>query len=44
MLRRLQRLPLLAGAAEVILDAVRCVAIMAVVIVLLGQLVKLAGV
>lgn len=42
MLKRLQRYPLLVGAGEVLVDAVRYVAIMLVVIVLLGQAVGLA--
>jgi len=43
MLKGVRQHPLLIGAAEMLVDAVRYVAIMAVVIVLLGQLVKLAG-
>ncbi len=43
MLRRLRRQPLLVGAAEVLVDAVLYCGVMLVVILLLGQLVKLAA-
>jgi hypothetical protein len=42
MLKKLQQHPLLAGANEVLVDAARYVAIMMVLIVLFGQLAKLA--
>ena len=42
MLKRLQRHPLLANAAEVLVDAVRYVAILLVMIVLLGHAAGLA--
>jgi hypothetical protein len=41
MLRKLQRHPLLAGAGEVLLDAVRYVAIIIVLVVLLGYIARL---
>ena len=41
MLRKLQQHPLLAGAGEVLLDAVRYVAIIIVLVVLLGYFVQL---
>jgi hypothetical protein len=43
MLRKLQQHPLLAGAGEVLVDAVRYVAIMVVLVVLLGYLARLAA-
>ena len=42
MLKPLRHHPLLVGTAEVLVDAVRYVAIMLVVLLLLGQLVKAA--
>ena len=42
MLRKLQQHPLLAGAGEVLVDAVRYVAIVLVVLLLVGQLAKVA--
>ncbi len=42
MLKALGGHPLLIGAAEVLVDAARYVAVMAVVLVLLGQFAKLA--
>jgi hypothetical protein len=42
MLRKLQQHPLLAGAGEVLLDAVRYVAIVLIVLLLVGQLAKVA--
>ena len=42
MLKALAGHPLLIGAAEVLVDAARYVAVMAVVLVLLGQFAKLA--
>jgi hypothetical protein len=41
MLTRLRRLPLLAGATEVLTDAVRYLAIMAVLVMLLGYVARL---
>ena len=41
MLRKLQQHPLLAGTGEVLLDAVRYVAIIIVLVVLLGYVVRL---
>ena len=43
MLRKLQQHPLLAGAGEVLAAAVRYVAIMAVLVMLLGYLARLAA-
>ncbi len=43
MLTRLRRLPLLAGAGEVLLDAVRYVAIIIVLVVLLGYFARLVA-
>jgi hypothetical protein len=44
MLRKLQQHPLLAGAGEVLADAVRYVAIIAVLVMLLGYVARsLAG-
>jgi len=43
MFRRLQRHPLLAAAAEVLLDAARYVAVMMILMILVGQLVKRLG-
>ena len=43
MLTRLRRHPLLAGAAEVLVDATLYVAALLALIMLLGQLVKLAA-
>ena len=44
MLRKLQQHPLLAGAGEVLADAVRYAAIMALLVMLLGYLARsLAG-
>jgi hypothetical protein len=42
MLRKLQQHPLLAGAGEVLVDAARYVAIVLVMLLLLGQLAKVA--
>ena len=42
MLKALRQHPLLVGTAELIADAVRYVAIVLIVIVLLGQLAKVA--
>jgi hypothetical protein len=42
MLKALRHHPLLVGTAEVLLDATRYVAIVAVVLLLLGQFAKLA--
>jgi hypothetical protein len=42
MLRKLQQHPLLAGVGEVLVDAMRYVAIMVVLVVLLGYLARLA--
>ena len=42
MLTRLRRPPLFAGAGEVLADAIRYVAIMVVMLLLLGQLAKIA--
>jgi hypothetical protein len=42
MLKALRRHPLMAGTAEVLSDAVRYVAIMLVLLLLLGQLAKVA--
>ena len=42
MLRALRQYPLLVGTAEVLTDAVRYVAITLVVLLLLGQLAKVA--
>jgi hypothetical protein len=42
MLRTLRRQPLLLGMAEVLADAVRYVAIVLVVLMVLGQLAKVA--
>jgi hypothetical protein len=42
MLRALRQHPLLVGMAEVLADAVRYVAIVLVVLVVLGQVVRLA--
>ena len=42
MLKVLRRHPLLIGAAEVMSDAIRYVAVMLVMLVLLGQLAKVA--
>jgi hypothetical protein len=42
MLRALRQHPLLTGTTEVLADAVRYVAIMLVVLLLLGQLAKVA--
>jgi hypothetical protein len=42
MLRTLRHSPLLVGMAEVLTDAVRYVAIVLVVLILLGQLARLA--
>ena len=44
MLRTILQHRLLAGATEVLLDALRYLTVMAFVIMLLGQLVKAAGV
>jgi hypothetical protein len=41
MLTRLRRHPLLAGAGEVLTDAVRYLAIMAVLVMLLGHVARL---
>jgi hypothetical protein len=43
MLRKLQQRPLLAGAGGVLLDAVRYVAIIIVLVVLLGYIAGLAA-
>ena len=43
MLRKLQQHPLLAGVGEVLLDAVRYVAIIIVLVVLLGYVVRLVA-
>ena len=43
MLRNLRQHPLLAGAGEVLADTVRFVAIMAVLVMLLGYLARLAA-
>jgi hypothetical protein len=43
MLRKLQQHPLLAVAGEVLVDAVRYVAVMVVLVVLLGYLARLAA-
>ena len=43
MLKALRQHPLLVGTAEVLVDAVRYVAIMLVVLLLLGQLAKVAA-
>jgi hypothetical protein len=43
MLRKLQQHPLLVGLGEVLVDAVRYVAVMAVLVVLLGHLARLAA-
>jgi len=43
MLRTLRQNPLLIGMSEVLLDAVRYVAIVLVVFVVLGQVVRLAA-
>jgi hypothetical protein len=43
MLRKLRRHPLLAGAEEVLLDAVRYVAVVLVLLVLLGYLAGLVA-
>ena len=43
MLRKLQQHPLLAGVGEVLLDAVRYVAIIIVLVVLLGYFVRLVA-
>ena len=43
MLRTILRHPLLVGAAEVLLDAARYVAILAVVLALLAHVVRLAA-
>jgi hypothetical protein len=43
MLRKLQKHPLLAGVGEVLVDAVRYVAVMVVLVVLLGYLARLAA-
>jgi hypothetical protein len=42
MLKALRRHPLLVGTAEVLIDAVRYVAIVLVVLLLMGQLAKVA--
>jgi hypothetical protein len=42
MLKVLRRHPLLAGTAELLADAVRYLAIMLIVLILLGQLAKVA--
>jgi hypothetical protein len=42
MLRTLRQHPLLAGMAEVVIDAARYIAIVLVVLLLLGQFAKLA--
>jgi hypothetical protein len=42
MLKALRRNPLLVGAVEVLADAVRYIAVMLIVIVLLGQVAELA--
>jgi hypothetical protein len=42
MLRTLRRHPLLVGTADVLVDAVRYVAVVLVVLIVLGQLAKLA--
>jgi hypothetical protein len=42
MLRTLRRHPLLVGTADVLVDAVRYVAVVLVVLIILGQLAKLA--
>jgi hypothetical protein len=43
MLRKLQQHPLFAGARELLLDAVRYVAIIIVLVVLLGYVVRLVA-
>ena len=43
MLRKLQQHPLLAGAGEMLADAVRYLAVMAVLVMLLGYLARLAS-
>jgi len=43
MLRKLQQHPLLAGVGEVLLDAVRYVAIIIVLVVLLGYFARLVA-
>jgi predicted DNA repair protein MutK len=43
MLRKLQQHPLLAGLGEVLVDAMRYVAVMVVLVVLLGYLARLAA-
>ena len=42
MLKALRHHPLLAGTAEMLVDAVRYIAVVLVVLVLLGQLAKVA--
>jgi hypothetical protein len=44
MLRKLQQHPLLAGVGKVLVDAVRYVAVLIVLVVLLGYLARLAAV
>jgi hypothetical protein len=43
MLRKLRRQPLLAGAGEVLLDAIRYMAIIIVLVVVLGYIAGLAA-